>query len=90
MKVAGWSTHSHLSKPPSLNGHVGTIAFINFYISYDQRQLREEFILACTSRGLESIMAGKAWQREQEAEGSHLSHIYETEIACLSPVRYFL
>lgn len=77
-----------LSEPPLLNGGVGRAALTS--ICYDPRQLKGEFVLSYAFRGLESIMAGKVWKQEQEAEGSHLSHTQEAEIARLSPQRYTL
>lgn len=47
-----------------------SVAVIKFY---DQKQLKEDFIVSYTSRRIVSIMAGKPWQLEQEADWSHFT-----------------
>lgn len=46
---------------------------------YDQKQVKEEFVLY-SSRGIQSIMMGTAWWQEQGAEKLHFICTWETEI----------
>lgn len=86
------------SEPPLLNGDVVTAALCGSCFSIvikhcDRRQPKEEFALAHGFRGLESTMAGKAWQQEQAAGGitstTHRKQRYGLSSALL-PARLYL